>query len=160
MTQHGFTLVELLVVIAVLAVVLAFSLPSFNDFTKSQYLTQAAEQVLGDLRSAQSRAQNGVVDGSKECWGLVMVAGQAYYKVGSVDCSLACASFDAAQLGSSRTLNFSGVVQASNNAGVIFSKISGLPKCPIVFPATLTLQLDASTTKSVKIEAGGNMYVQ
>ena len=57
MNSHGFTLVELLVVIAVLAVILAVSLPSFNAFTKSQYLTQSAEQVLGDLRSAQSRSR-------------------------------------------------------------------------------------------------------
>ena len=159
-SNQGFTLVELLVVIAILAIVLAVSLPSFNAFTKSQYLTQSAEQLLSDLRTAQSRAQNGVVDSSNNaCWGVSIPSTSNSYTVGSVACNSPC---DTGLIVFS-TSNFSGTVTSVTTGStqfVVFSKISGLPACPTALPVTLTLTATDGSTKAVVVGAGGNMYVQ
>lgn len=75
-TNKGFTLVELLIVMAVMVVIFAAIIPSFSSFTKSQYLEQATQQLINDLRSTQSRAQQGVGPSSSTtyCWTLITSA--------------------------------------------------------------------------------------
>lgn len=54
--RSGFTLVELLVAIAVAAVLITCALPAFTDFIDSQRLRAAAQEVAADLRYARSEA--------------------------------------------------------------------------------------------------------
>ncbi len=55
--QHrGFTLVELMVVVAILAIILLAAIPSFQRWIESRRLIGLADNVLNDLRYAQSEA--------------------------------------------------------------------------------------------------------
>lgn len=53
---RGFSLIELMVTIAVLAVLLALAAPSFAALVRQWRLTSAAETLAGDLRLARSTA--------------------------------------------------------------------------------------------------------
>lgn len=52
--QQGFTLIEAMIVIAIIAVLLAIVVPSFNDFFEKNRLKRAAEEVYGLLAKAKA----------------------------------------------------------------------------------------------------------
>ena len=54
--QHGFTLIEALVVIAMIGVLLALAAPSFNTFTANQRVKTASFDVYAALVFARSEA--------------------------------------------------------------------------------------------------------
>lgn len=54
--QHGFTLIELMIVVALLAIISAFALPAFQTFIASNRLTSEANELLAGLNLARSEA--------------------------------------------------------------------------------------------------------
>ncbi|MFZ5454865.1 MAG: GspH/FimT family pseudopilin [Pseudomonadota bacterium] len=54
--QHGFTLIELMIVVALLAIISAFALPAFQSFIASNRLTSEANELLAGLNLARSEA--------------------------------------------------------------------------------------------------------
>ncbi|OQK18659.1 hypothetical protein AU255_02675 [Methyloprofundus sedimenti] len=54
--QTGFTLTELMVVIAIVGILAAVAVPSFNDSIERSRLVSASEAVIADLRWARSEA--------------------------------------------------------------------------------------------------------
>lgn len=54
--SRGFTLIELMVTIAVLAIVASIAAPSFSDMLKSYKLNQSTEQMMQALKEGRSRA--------------------------------------------------------------------------------------------------------
>lgn len=52
----GFTLIELMVVIAILAIVLSIGVPSFTNMVKNNRLTSAANDMVAMLQFARSEA--------------------------------------------------------------------------------------------------------
>lgn len=54
--QHGFTLVELMVTIAVLAVILAIGIPSFATLTNRNRLTATSNELVAALQTARMEA--------------------------------------------------------------------------------------------------------
>jgi len=57
--QHGFTLTEMAVTVAVLAILAAIAVPSFQSTIDKRRLIGAAEQLYGDLQYARSEAIKG-----------------------------------------------------------------------------------------------------
>ena len=57
--SKGFTLVELMIVVGILAIVSGIMIPSFSTYTRNQTLKQAQENLKSDLRSAQNKALTG-----------------------------------------------------------------------------------------------------
>lgn len=55
-SQKGFTLLELMMAIAVIGVVLAIAVPNFNEFRLNSRMTSAANDLLGALNVARSEA--------------------------------------------------------------------------------------------------------
>src|SRR5690625_7896883 len=55
-TQKGFTLIELMVTIAILAIVLAIATPSFNNIILSNRIDSVAQELHGSLQLARSEA--------------------------------------------------------------------------------------------------------
>jgi type IV fimbrial biogenesis protein FimT len=54
--QTGFTLIELMVAIFVLAVLLGLSVPNFRDFLRNSRLTAAANDLLADINLARTES--------------------------------------------------------------------------------------------------------
>ena len=57
--SKGFTLLELLISISIIAIISAGVIPTFSGYIKNQNLKQAQEQLKSDLRSVQNRALTG-----------------------------------------------------------------------------------------------------
>jgi prepilin-type N-terminal cleavage/methylation domain-containing protein len=53
-SEAGFTLVELMVVVAIVAIIAAFAVPSFNDFAAKNRVKGAAEDIYGLILQAKS----------------------------------------------------------------------------------------------------------
>ncbi len=76
--QHGFTLTEMAVTVAVLAILAAIAVPSFQSTIDKRRLIGAAEQLYGDLQYARSEAIKGnrtlgvnfTVIGTTWCYGM------------------------------------------------------------------------------------------
>ncbi len=58
-SQHGFTMLELLVVITILVLTTAATIPSFAGYIRNQGLKQAIENVRSDIRNVQNKALTG-----------------------------------------------------------------------------------------------------
>lgn len=59
--NHGFTLVELLLVISIMLIMAGAMIPSFNGYLKNQSLKQAQERLKSDLRTVQNKALTGAL---------------------------------------------------------------------------------------------------
>lgn len=57
--RPGFTIIELLIVVSIIAVITASVLPNFNNYLNNQNLRQAVEMIKDDFRTVQNRALNG-----------------------------------------------------------------------------------------------------
>lgn len=54
--SHGFTLIELIITLAVLGIILAFAVPAFNGVIENNRVTTRANTLLGAMNYARSEA--------------------------------------------------------------------------------------------------------
>ena len=54
--QHAFTMMELMVTLAIVGVTMMIALPSMNEFVKNERLTSYTNSLLADLMLARSKA--------------------------------------------------------------------------------------------------------
>lgn len=71
--HSGFTLVELIIVIALIGMVTVFSFPFFRSHQVSQILDGTADELYANIRRSQSRAMSGDL-GSR--WGIHWATGE------------------------------------------------------------------------------------
>lgn len=128
---QGFTLVELLMVVSIIAALSGFLIPGFSTYIDNQNVLQAQELLKNDLRTAQNRALTGVGTAvGTSFWGIKVVGDNAndYLLFSSAaDSAAACNSVSSGGSGVTRSEPLPGrvVVRGSNGACVFFSTRNG-----------------------------------
>lgn len=100
-TKHtpsaGFTLLELLIVVSIVAIITGAIIPGFNNYLQNQNIRQAQEQIKNDLRTVQNKALTGVNSDNPavKYWGIKMVGAnvsQYLYVTASTNNAAGCNS--------------------------------------------------------------------
>ncbi len=84
--MKGYSLVELLVVLAIIVIISAFAVPSLRRYQVSKNLEIDAQAIVGALRNAQNLAITGesIEPGSNKFWGAHFenpASGQDFYEI-------------------------------------------------------------------------------
>lgn len=101
--ESGFTLIELMVTLAVLAIVLAAAVPSFSDFFDKYRLRGAADGIISLISNARAEAVKTGVDvniafnGSSAAWCVGANAGTAPANGAAATAATACDCTDASK---------------------------------------------------------------
>lgn len=128
----GFTLIELMLTIVVMAILLAIAVPSFNNLSQKYRLKGAAERLSSEMQFARSLSV------SRNTSVSVDVKGGADWCLG-ISANGACdCSADGSCLVDSkeRTVNasdFEGVQMDNGDFAVVFGGVRGLPDAPQEF---------------------------
>jgi type IV fimbrial biogenesis protein FimT len=134
--QRGLTILELMVVLAIVAILTVVAIPSFNKMNGHLRMTTAAQALVTDLRAAQSNAIRQGTTSELDLTRAVTSAGdggtQQSYQDFCDDNS--CAAVDGASTART-TISFNA---------------SGYVASPASLPFTVTLQ-SAQTGESVKV---------
>lgn len=127
--MKGFSLTEILIVVAVVGLLLVFTLPMSIDFYRTQQLDTIAEEVVQALRGAQLKAMSMNNDSA---WTVYFESGQ--YRLEDELFSLP-----------------SGILISGTNQ-VIFSKLDGLPS----YVGNIAIT-NGQNTKTININSQGRI---
>lgn len=161
----GFTLIELMVVVSILAIVSGIMIPSFSTYTRNQTLKQAQENFKSDLRSIQNRALTGassdVTLGGNlvKYWGVNFVANSSTY-TSLIASSAACAGGTTQLV---QTFSLPATVSFSSTSGgcYLFSMDDGSiynTSGSRIGTVPIDLVNTSSATRTVTINGAGLIY--
>ncbi|KPJ55055.1 hypothetical protein AMJ47_02080 [Parcubacteria bacterium DG_72] len=143
--KKGVTFVELMVVIGVLVILFAISVPGFTFFQKGSNLDNDAEKIVNVLRLAQSKTL--ASEGSGQ-YGVYFQASDQYTLFKGADYASRDVSYD-------RVYNVSSEVEIYNgSAEFVFERITGFVNSP--GSVSLRLISEPSKTKTIYIEGSGH----
>ena len=134
--QSGFTLVELIVIIAIIAVFAGIAIPNFLSYMPKHRLNGAARQVMGDLMAARMKAvkENTTVT--------VARVSDHEYKISTA--------------GEEKTID----IQSNYDVTIgSFSNISFYSR-GTAWGATITLTNSAGSTRDVKVHLTGRVKIE
>lgn len=154
--QHGFTIIELMVVVVLAGVLLVLALPSFNDTLARRRLEGQANELVTDLSYAKSEAVQRSrsielrTGGGGTCY-TVGVMNMATPPVGNCDCAAApgsrCTVAGTTEL---KTVTLTGGVTVTN-AVFEFEPVRGFA------PAASAAVSNGSRTYTVQVTANGRI---
>lgn len=140
--MKGFTLVEMLLSVAILTLLTGLSLPVYETFVRRNDLDITSQTVVGALRQAATNAR-GVNEDS--VWGVrVQASGITLFK-GS--------SYAARDTAYDDTTVMPGSITPSGTSEVTFTKVSGAPNAA----GSITLTSNTNTTRTITINAEGSV---
>ncbi|MBI3634164.1 MAG: prepilin-type N-terminal cleavage/methylation domain-containing protein [Candidatus Yonathbacteria bacterium] len=150
--QQGFSLLELLIVMAILVTMATMGSGMYRSFGKNVELSSAAQEIAADLRHMQSKAMTGegnfkwgghFVNGTPDdYYVLFSTSGTSYVDSGTV--SIATTTL-------SKTISFSDPTDSASK-DIIFNKISGTTTAATISVASEGL------TQTVNISSVGTIY--
>lgn len=143
--KKGFTIVEILLSLSIIAIVLAISAPVYSQFLIRNDLSLAGEAVLGSLRRAYNLSISGYQDDS---WGVNIDNGGVILFRGT-DFSGRDTSFD-------ETQDFAPNMTVSGLQQTIFTKLSGLPTSN----GTITITNTGGNSRDITINEEGTVQLQ
>jgi len=139
MNQHGFTLVELLLSVAILSLLAGLSLPVYETFLRRNDLDLTTQNIAMAVRRAQTYSR-GVDEDSQ--WGVAFLSsGVTLFKGTSY--AARAASFD-------ETIPLPASVSIAGLSEVLFSKVSGAPSATGAVSLTSTVNDSRTITINAK----------
>jgi len=148
--QRGFTLLEIVLVMGILAILASVSFGFYRNFARSIELESTSTTLIADLKSAQAKSMAGT-DNRK--WGIHIVNGTSdYYELFSTP-----STYSDPTASVSETVYLPGSIQFSsptegNTRDVLFTKITGAATA-----ASVSLIFQA-TTRDITIKSVGTIY--
>lgn len=152
LTKTGFTLLEVLIVIAILGTIVAVTAGMYLNFAKDTELEAAAKEIIYDLQTVRSRSMTGD-SGLK--WGINFVNNtNDYYEIFSTPTNYndASVSIDTTKY-LQNAVTFTDPLPATSSV-VLFNKISG----SIDAEKTITINSAVAGTRIITITTSGNIY--
>ncbi len=120
--NHGFTLIEMLLSVALLGGILAIGAPVYNSFLINNNLNEAVTGLVADLRYARTLSMS--VDGDS-IWGVRINTGEIVLFKGATYVSRD-ASFD-------QITNIATNITSTGDSEITFKKLTGLPNATTSF---------------------------
>ncbi|MFH1423365.1 MAG: hypothetical protein ABIG29_00170 [Candidatus Nealsonbacteria bacterium] len=154
MFQKSFTIVELLIIIGILIILTAATVPSFNLFQKESDLNNSVEQIINILRFAQNKTL--ASEGSAR-WGVYFstaISPHQYTLFQGTSYALRVVSFDEVhQL--PKSVEIEAINLADAGTEIVFKKVTGTTE---QF-GTISLRLitNPASQKSLYIESSGQV---
>ena len=168
-TQGGFTLLELLITVAIVGIVLGLALPNLSSFTGNAELKGSSDRLTNQLRKSRSEAIKRIAQvgfcpsstsqsATPSCGGNFSQGWIAYIdddQNGAMD-----AGEELLLLGEAVPATVSLTIDQSLSSGFVFS-ISGVGTNSTGVPirGVITFSHEASGTRDVNISAGGRISV-
>lgn len=140
--NQGFTLIEIVLTVAVLAILFRVTVPVFLGFQSRSALESAVNTTVGGLRQAQTFARTGSGDGQ---WGVKMADGAVTVFQG--------ASYATRNATLDETTDIAPAITPTGLTEVVFSKLSGDPTTT----GTIILTTQNNEAKSITINAKGTL---
>lgn len=150
MNQRGYSLVELVIVIAVIGIIAAMALPKIGDWQSGQALQVTARELAAEIRHLSQSAVNA---GSEQAaYSCNITVTSSNYTVNLYTYDLTKKSAAAV---SSKTVTFPAGISCTTTTGIYFS-ISGLPcnatGAALTADKTITLRNATGTTTTLTIK--------
>ena len=139
--QRGFTLIEVLLSVAIISLIVGMSLPIYRAFQTKNDLDMTAETVAFALRRAQTYARGVKADSQ---WGVSIQSGALTVFKG--------ASYAARDTSYDESSVISGGIVVGGLSEVVFTKLTGQPSTT----GTVALTVN-NDTKTVDINAKGTV---
>lgn len=140
MNQRGFTLLEVLLSVAIMGLLTGLSLPVYQSFANKNNLDITSQQMVAMLRRAQSYARANKND---SVWGVEVQSTSATLFQGT--------SFASRVQSYDETLALPATVTPSGITEVQFSKLTAAPNTT----GTVTLTQNANTIRTITVNAKG-----
>ncbi len=170
--MRGFTLLELLIVIALLSLVMVFVMPNIKNIRDEQGLSSAALELQSNLRSAQNNALSGLKCTSSAQsavnWQLNLIDDKNY----QIEANCLDGTSPTKQYSLSTYNVIVELVNGCSNvtrAGVTYSNVLGIvsftPPAGCTASSSLEFSLKVANNnniaaKKVVVDQGGRVYVQ
>lgn len=140
--HSGFTLIEILLSIAILVILFGVLSPVYGYFFNRNNLDLAGQQLVQDLRRAQTLARGMQNDNN---WGV--------YITGSSTTIFEGATYANRNISYDEITNFNGNILASGTTEIVFLKSTGMP----LTIATIILSSPNNETLNVSINSQGTI---
>jgi type IV fimbrial biogenesis protein FimT len=148
--RTGFSLVELIVVIALIAIVAAFAVPVWQNYSANSNLKAAARELMADLSNARQRA----VEENLDVYRLTFNPVGNSYALSRTDTGVTLWTKSVADFGSGISIDGANPPNFSGGAVVSFRKRGTLSA------GNVTLRNGLGSTATITVNITGRTYVQ
>jgi prepilin-type N-terminal cleavage/methylation domain-containing protein len=138
--QEGFTLVEMLLSVAILSLLVGLSLPVYETFVRRNDLDITTQNVVSAFRRAATNAR--AVSGDS-VWGVAVQSSAVTLFKGS--------SYASRDTGYDEVVSIPGSIGTSGVTEITFAKLTGAPSAT----GTVTLASTTNDTRAVAVNAEG-----